>query len=77
MSTMMSTLGLDKLTGDEKSQLFRELQEELAPDAFGISPLNEAQKAELQRRLADIDENPKDWIPWDDVRAEVQKRYRP
>lgn len=34
-----------------------------------VPPLTEAQKAELDRRLADHMANPDDLIPWDEVKA--------
>ena len=81
MPTMMATLGLEKLTADQKRQLAGELERDLAeespPSPLSPSGLTEAQRAELRRRLEDIEQNPDDWIPWDDVRAEVQRRYSP
>jgi putative addiction module component (TIGR02574 family) len=38
--------------------------------------LSEAQKQELDRRIADMDANPDDEIPWDQVYADSLKRVR-
>lgn len=37
-------------------------------------PLSDAQRAELDRRLADIDANPGDELPWSEVKAAVLSR---
>jgi len=81
MPTMMAALGLDKLTAEQKrqlaSELERDLAEEGAPLPFSPSGLTEAQRAELHHRLEDIEQHPDDWVPWNEVRAEVQRRYLP
>lgn len=81
MPTMMAALGLDKLTADQKRQLAGELECDLANEApplpFAPSGLTETQRAELHRRLEDIEQHPDDWVPWDVVRTEVQRRYSP
>ena len=75
MSTMMATLGVDKLTLEEQSQLLRELQQELAPDCAGNSPLTDAQRTELNRRIAHMEAHPEEWIPWDEFRESTLKKY--
>ncbi|MFL5619614.1 MAG: addiction module protein [Gemmatimonadaceae bacterium] len=37
-------------------------------------PLTDAERAELDRRIADADAHPEDTIPWEQVRAELFKR---
>ncbi len=77
MSTMIATLGVEKLALEDQRRLFEELQRKFEPDEPGVGPLTDAQSAELDRRLADIEKNPEDWIPWDDVKEEVRRRSRP
>ena len=77
MSTMIATLGVEKLALEDQRRLFEELQRKFEPDDPELGPLTDAQSAELDRRLADIEKNPEDWIPWDDVKEEVRRRYRP
>lgn len=36
-----------------------------------VPPLTEAQKIELDRRLADHLENPNDIVPWDEIKASI------
>jgi putative addiction module component (TIGR02574 family) len=38
--------------------------------------LSDAQKQELDRRIADMDANPDDEVPWEQVYAESLKRVR-
>jgi putative addiction module component (TIGR02574 family) len=44
----------------------------LKPD-FETSPLPESHRAELERRLADLDENPDTGSPWEEVRARLER----
>lgn len=41
-----------------------------------VPPLTDAQKAELDRRLADHLENPDDVVPWSEVKAAALARIR-
>jgi len=40
-------------------------------------PLTSAQAAELDRRLEDYRRNPPSGIPWEQVKAELEQKYRP
>ena len=60
------------LTPDELSELIERLQE-VADEA---APLTDAQKAELDRRLAHYQANPTDLIPWEVVLAESLARAK-
>ena len=60
------------LTRDELSDLIERLQEA----ADEAAPLTDAQKAELDRRLADYRANPTDLIPWEVVRARAEERAK-
>lgn len=37
------------------------------------SPLPESHRAEIERRVADLDENPNAGSPWEEVRARLQR----
>lgn len=76
MSARMKSLGLDRLSLDERVVLAHELLESVAAEAKPGSMLTEAQKRELDRRLADLDANPDDGIPWEQVKANMQARIR-
>lgn len=63
-----------KLSVAERIQLVEDLWDSIAadPDAF---PLTEAQKAELDRRLAEHEADPDSAIPWEEVRERLYKKY--
>jgi len=71
----MQTTDLDisKLSVAERIQLAEDLWESVAADT-GDLPLSAAQKAELERRLADLERDPSAGEPWKDVRARIEKR---
>lgn len=66
----MKDLGIDKL--DRREQLA--LAEEIL-DSLAATPLTDAQRAELDRRIADHKANPNDVIPWEEIEAEDRTRY--
>jgi putative addiction module component (TIGR02574 family) len=71
----MQTTDLDisKLSVAERIQLAEDLWDSLAAET-GELPLNAAQKAELERRLADLERDPGEGEPWEVVRARIEKR---
>ena len=73
MSAMISTLGLDGLSNQERLALAQELLEGVQPEERP-SRLTDEQRAELRRRVADADANPDDDIPWEQVKAEARAR---
>jgi putative addiction module component (TIGR02574 family) len=71
---MMATLGIDKLTREEQSQLLHELQQKFEPDEPTVGVLTDAQKAVLRRRAALADADPESGQPWDKVYAATLAR---
>lgn len=73
----MSKPGLDiaGLTAEERLSLLEELWDSLAttPEAL---PLTEAQRAELDRRLDELDAEGPVGIPWDEVLSRIRSRDR-
>jgi len=62
-----------KLPGPERIELAMALWDRIAePELQDQLPLTDAQKAELDRRLAEHDRDPSRGIPWE----EVQRRLR-
>lgn len=54
-------------------RLAQDLWDSVAPeDADAEEPLTGAQKAELDRRLADLDAHPDAGVPWPQIRAELE-----
>lgn len=45
---------------------------ERTPDLKAV-PLPESHRAELERRLADLDENPDAGSPWEEIRARLER----
>jgi putative addiction module component (TIGR02574 family) len=58
----------------ERIQLAEDLWESI-PESADI-PLTEAQKAELDRRLEDLERHPDDGEPWEIVRARLYARLK-
>jgi putative addiction module component (TIGR02574 family) len=60
---------------DQRIALVQAIWDDIAAD--GVLPdLDEAQRAELDRRLAAADANPDDVVPWEEVRARALARLR-
>lgn len=71
MSSLMTTLGLDRLSPDERRQLIKELLASLSDSPL---PLTEDQCRELDRRIAAADADPLASSPWEEVRARLLRR---
>ena len=76
MSSLLSSLGIDRLSDEDKLRLAEEIWESLgeSPD---LSIPTEAQRRELDRRVAALDADPGSAIPWDVVEARALARLRP
>jgi putative addiction module component (TIGR02574 family) len=75
MSSTLQTLGLDQLSFQERIALVQELWDSIAAEAEQV-PLTEAQRQEVDRRLAAHRANPQAAIPWEQVEAEALARLR-
>ena len=71
MSTLRDQIGT--LSPDEKLDLLDELWQSLN-DELDALPLTDAQRAELDHRIALYECNPSDVIPWAQVKANLFKR---
>ena len=73
----MSKRGLDiaSLTAEERLSLLEELWDSLAATPEAV-PLTEAQRAELDRRLDELDAEGPVGIPWDEVLSRIRSRGR-
>lgn len=76
MRTTFASLGLPNLTYQQKRDIVADLMDEvsLEDDDSSDSVLSAAQKADLDRRIADSRANPDDWISWEEVKAASLKR---
>ncbi|MSO77669.1 MAG: hypothetical protein EXQ87_12310 [Alphaproteobacteria bacterium] len=73
MSVSVRALGIDRLNVDERLALIEEIWATICADATAF-PLSDAQRAELDRRVADDDAFPEDVVPWDEIKASVRSR---
>jgi len=72
-SMVMPKLNIDELTRDERLHLIEELWNSLTVPSSELA-LTDAQRAELDRRLEEMDQDENLGIPWDDVVSQIRKR---
>ncbi len=73
MSSLLKSLGIDRLSVAERLALVEAIWQSIAADVER-SPLSEAERAEVQRRLAAHQANPQAAIRWEQVEAEALAR---
>jgi putative addiction module component (TIGR02574 family) len=73
MASLINSLGIDRLSVEERLQLVQEIWDSLGSDAERL-PLSDAQIRELDRRIATLDADPGAVIPWEAVEARAMKR---
>jgi putative addiction module component (TIGR02574 family) len=59
---------------DKRIELAQDLWDDIARDGFDPD-LTPEQAAELDRRLAEFEKNPREGIPWEQVEADLNKRF--
>ena len=74
MTSLMTSLGIDRLSEAEQVQLAEEILESVADRE--PPPLSEALRRELDRRLAYSDANPGAGSPWEEVKARILARLQ-
>lgn len=66
-----------RLTAAERIELAQDLWDSLAPEEIDAElPLDEEQRAELDRRRDDLERTPASGIPWEQVRTDLEERLR-
>ncbi|HEY7157445.1 MAG TPA: addiction module protein [Gemmataceae bacterium] len=76
MSPTVQSLGIDRLPRDQRIALVLELWDTIASEPH--QPLlTEAQRRELERRVAEDDAHPDDVVPWEQVKAQTLSRLKP
>ncbi len=75
MPPTMSELGIDRLSIEDRIALAQDLWESAAREAER-APLSEAQRRELERRLADSIARPEAVVPWEEVKARALARAK-
>ncbi|HXD87782.1 MAG TPA: addiction module protein [Urbifossiella sp.] len=71
MANLLNTLGIDRLSLEDRLTLLGDLWENLSEDSDRL-PLLESQRADLQRRLDAIDANPSRGSSWEQVKLRLQ-----
>lgn len=74
MSVTLESLGLHRLSREEKLSLAGQLWDSVIASEPPGSLLSDEQRAELRRRIADAEANPDDYVKWKDVLARTLKR---
>lgn len=75
MSTALKTLGIDRLSVTERLVLIGDIWDSISAEVEA-SPLSEAQRQEVERRLKRHQANPQAAIPWEQVEAEALARLK-
>ena len=74
MAATLESLGLDRLSQDEKLALAGQLWDSVIASQPPGGLLTDAQREELLRRAAHAQAHPEDSVAWEDVRAATLKR---
>jgi len=72
VSSSLKALGIEKLSVEERIALVEELWDSIAE----ATPLTEAQRVELDRRMKDHANDPDDVIPWESGKASIAARLK-
>lgn len=73
MSATFKSFGLDQLSFAQRILLVEEIWDSIAAEAEQL-PLTEAQRLDLERRLAAYEANPKAGSSWEEVKARLRGR---
>jgi putative addiction module component (TIGR02574 family) len=76
MTPALQALGIDRLSVAERIAIIQEIWDSIA-DEIEKAPLTEAQRQDVDRRLAAHEANPEAAIPWNQVEADALARLRP
>jgi putative addiction module component (TIGR02574 family) len=75
MSERMKALGIDRMSIEERLALMHEILDSIA-EAHEEVPLTDAQRTELERRIALHKANPQNVIPWEQIKADALARFQ-
>ena len=70
MAISAKSLGIDRLNVEERLALVEEIWASICADSTSV-PLTDAQRVELDRRIADDDTLPENVIPWEEIKASM------
>jgi putative addiction module component (TIGR02574 family) len=75
MAVSLKSLGIERLGIEERLTLVEELWDSIAADSRAV-PLTEAQRTELDRRIAEHEASPDDVVPWEDIKTSITERLK-
>ena len=75
MAVSLKSLGIERLGIEERLTLVEELWDSIAADSSAV-PLTQAQRDELDRRIADHEVNPDDVVPWEEIKTSITERLK-
>ncbi len=75
MPVTMESLGIDRLSIEERLELVHEIWESITAENSAMR-LSDEQRQELRRRREDADANPHDGVPWEQVEREALARMQ-
>jgi putative addiction module component (TIGR02574 family) len=74
MTSTMNALGIDRLSVEDRLALMHEIWDSIAAEPRA-SHLSDAQRDELERRVAEHERHPQDVVSWDQVKADALTRF--
>ena len=75
MGRALHALGIDSMSVEDRIALVKDIWDSVAIEAGLLAP-STAEKAELDRRLAEDDATPNDTVSWETIKAEAQARWQ-
>ena len=75
MAVSLKSLGIERLGIEERLTLIEEIWDSIAADSAAV-PLTQAQRDELDRRIADHEANPDDVVSWEEVKTKLTERLK-
>ena len=75
MLPSLKSLGIDQMSRDERLVLVQEIWDTIAKEPEPLL-VTEAQRQELERRVAEDDAAPDDVVSWEEVKARTAARLR-
>jgi putative addiction module component (TIGR02574 family) len=73
MSSTLKALGIDQLSVAQRILLVEEIWDSIAEEQDEF-PLTEAQRQDLQRRIAAYEANPRAGSSWEEVKARLSEK---
>jgi putative addiction module component (TIGR02574 family) len=75
MAPTLQALGIDRISVEDRIALATAIWDSIAAEPHPPL-LTEAQRLELERRLADHAANPDDVVTWEQIKAEALARFK-